>query len=147
MRIAQIATLATPVRQERSDSIEYLVWLLTRELTRLGHEVTVFAARGSEVDGELVATLPGTYGSDGVPDDWQLCEWINLCRAIEQSDRFDVIHSHAYLWGLPMERLAREGQLASYKHAGFWYAMDTLRDKNHLEALWRSGRAPWDTWS
>ena len=47
----------------------------------------------------------------------------------------------------PMERLAQEGQLASYKHAGFWYAMDTLRDKNHLEALWRSGRAPWDTWS
>jgi glycosyltransferase involved in cell wall biosynthesis len=107
MRIAQIATLATPVRQERSDSIEYLVWLLTRELTRLGHEVTVFAARGSVVDGELVATLPGTYGSEGVPDDWQLCEWINLCRAIERSDRFDVLHSHAYLWGLPIERLAR----------------------------------------
>jgi glycosyltransferase involved in cell wall biosynthesis len=51
--------------------------------------------------------LPGTYGSEGVPDDWQLCEWINLCRAIEQSDRFDVLHSHAYLWGLPIERLAR----------------------------------------
>jgi glycosyltransferase involved in cell wall biosynthesis len=107
MRIAQIATLATPVRQERSDSIEYLVWLLTRELARRGHEVTVFATRGSEVDGELVATLPGTYCSQGVPDDWQLCEWINLCRALEQSDRFDVLHSHAYLWGLPIERLAR----------------------------------------
>jgi glycosyltransferase involved in cell wall biosynthesis len=106
MRIAQIATMSTPVRQLRSDSIEYLVWLLTRELTRLGHEVTVFAARGSEVDGELVATLPGTYGSDRVPDDWQLCEWINLCRAVEQSGRFDVLHSHAYLWGLPIECLA-----------------------------------------
>jgi len=47
----------------------------------------------------------------------------------------------------PMERLAKEGELASYKHEGFWYAMDTLRDKNQLEALWRAGRAPWDTWS
>src|SRR5262249_20905539 len=107
MRIAQIATLATPVRQERSDSIEYLVWLLTRELTRLGHEVTVFAARGSEVDGKLTATLPGPYGINGSPDDWQLCEWMNLCRAVEESGRFDVLHSHAYLWGLPLERLAR----------------------------------------
>jgi glycosyltransferase involved in cell wall biosynthesis len=107
MRIAQIATLATPVRQERSDSIEHLVWLLSRELTRMGHEVTVFAAAGSEVCGKLIATLPGPYGTNGAPDDWQLCEWINLCRAVEQSDRFDVLHSHAYLWGLPLSRLAR----------------------------------------
>src|SRR5262245_3517019 len=101
MRIAQVATVGTPVRREGSDSIESLVWLLSRELTRQGHEVTVFACAGSEVCGELVATLPGPYGTDGSPDDWQLCEWINLCRAVEQSGRFDVLHSHAYLWGLP----------------------------------------------
>ena len=106
MRIAQIATLATPVRQQGSGSIESLVWLLTRELTRLGHEVTVFATAGSETHGELVATLPGPYGTDGSPGDWQLCEWINLCRAVECSSRFDVLHSHAYLWGLPLQRLA-----------------------------------------
>jgi glucose-1-phosphate cytidylyltransferase len=46
----------------------------------------------------------------------------------------------------PMERLAREGQLSSFKHTGFWHAVDTLRDKNHLEELWRSGAAPWKTW-
>jgi glycosyltransferase involved in cell wall biosynthesis len=107
MRIAQIATLATPVRQQRSDSIEHLVWLLSRELTQMGHEVTVFAAAGSEVCGKLIATLPGPYGTKGAPDDWQLCEWVNLCQAVEQSDRFDVLHSHAYLWGLPLSRLAR----------------------------------------
>lgn len=107
MRIAQVSTLATPVRREGSDSIETLVWLLSRELTRLGHEVSVFAAAGSELCGELVATLPGPYGTDGAPDDWQLCEWINLCRAVEQSARFDVLHSHAYLWGLPLQALSR----------------------------------------
>ncbi|MBI1766058.1 MAG: glycosyltransferase family 4 protein [Acidobacteria bacterium] len=106
MRIAQIATLGTPVSQTNSGSIESLVWVLTRELRRLGHEVTVFAAAGSEVEGELVATLPGPYATNGAPDDWQLCEWINLCAAVEQSARFEVLHSHAYLWGMPMQRLA-----------------------------------------
>jgi glycosyltransferase involved in cell wall biosynthesis len=107
MRIAQIATVECPVRQQHAGSIEGLVWLLTHELTRLGHEVTVFAAPDSETDGELVATLPGHVGADGVPDDWEICEWINLCGAVEQSGRFDVVHSHAYLWGLPLERLTQ----------------------------------------
>src|SRR5262245_15033647 len=107
MRIAQISTLATPVRREQSGSVESLVWLLTRELTRMGHEVTVFAAAGSQIDGRLVATLPGPYATDGAPDDWQLCEWINLCRAVEQAAEFDVLHSHAYLWGRPLESLSR----------------------------------------
>ena len=107
MRIAQISTLNTPVCQENSDSVESLVWLLARELTCLGHEVTVFAAAGSDTFGELVDTLPGPYASAGSPGDWKLCEWINLCRAIEQSSRFDVLHSHANLWGLPLQALSQ----------------------------------------
>jgi glucose-1-phosphate cytidylyltransferase len=43
----------------------------------------------------------------------------------------------------PLERLAAEGELHAYEHAGFWQAMDTLRDRNQLEALWAAGRAPW----
>jgi glucose-1-phosphate cytidylyltransferase len=46
----------------------------------------------------------------------------------------------------PMRTLAHEGQLASYRHTGFWQAMDTLRDRNQLEQLWDSGHAPWRTW-
>lgn len=107
MRIAQVATLSTPVRPKGSGSIESLVWVLTRELTRLGHEVTVFAAAGSETDGETVAALPGAYGTNGSPGNWQLCEWINLCRAVEESKRFDVIHSHNYLYGIPLQTLSR----------------------------------------
>lgn len=107
MRIAQIATLATPVRRTGSGSIESLIWLLDRELTNLGHEVTVFAIAGSEANGKIIATLPGTYATNGSPDDWQLCEWINLCRAIECSDNFDVLHSHNYLYGLPLQSLSR----------------------------------------
>jgi len=43
----------------------------------------------------------------------------------------------------PLEGLAHDDQLAAFPHDGFWAAMDTLRDKNHLEALWASGEAPW----
>jgi glucose-1-phosphate cytidylyltransferase len=46
----------------------------------------------------------------------------------------------------PLEKLAEQGQLAAYKHEGFWQPMDTLRDKNHLEDLWVSGKAPWKVW-
>lgn len=47
----------------------------------------------------------------------------------------------------PMERLATEGQLAAFKHAGFWQPMDTLRDKQRLEELWEGGNPPWRVWS
>ena len=46
----------------------------------------------------------------------------------------------------PLTGLARDGQLMAFDHDGFWQPMDTLRDKNLLEELWDSGRAPWKTW-
>ncbi len=46
----------------------------------------------------------------------------------------------------PMQRLAAERKLAAYKHDGFWQPMDTVREKNLLESLWVSGKAPWRTW-
>ena len=46
----------------------------------------------------------------------------------------------------PLTGLARDGQLAAFKHDGFWQPMDTLRDKTQLEALWASGSPPWKTW-
>jgi glucose-1-phosphate cytidylyltransferase len=48
--------------------------------------------------------------------------------------------------GAPMERLSSENQVSAYLHHGFWQPMDTLREKNQLEALWASGRAPWKVW-
>ena len=46
----------------------------------------------------------------------------------------------------PLERLARDGQLNSYKHYGFWQCMDTMRDHERLEELWAAGNAPWKVW-
>ena len=130
MRIAQISTLATPVLQIGGGSVEHLVWLLTRELVSLGHEVTVFGAGGSVVPGELVATLPGSYATKGTPCDWQLCEWMNLCAAVAESGRFDLLHSHAYLWGLPLERFSKARML---------HTMHVLPHEDQAN-LW--GRAP-----
>lgn len=48
--------------------------------------------------------------------------------------------------GEPLTSLAAEGELMSYHHDGFWQPMDTLREKNVLEELWQSGRAPWKLW-
>jgi len=47
----------------------------------------------------------------------------------------------------PLETLAKNKQLNAFKFDGFWYAMDTLRDKIYLEDLWSSGKAPWKTWN
>ena len=47
----------------------------------------------------------------------------------------------------PMERLAAQGQLAAYRHIGFWKCMDTLRDKIALNELWARGQAPWKCWN
>ncbi len=46
----------------------------------------------------------------------------------------------------PLEQLARRGELMSYRHDGFWQPMDTLRDKVHLDDLWKAGNAPWKRW-
>ncbi len=46
----------------------------------------------------------------------------------------------------PLSGLAAQGQLMAFEHSGFWQPMDTLREKNLLEELWQSGKAPWKVW-
>ena len=59
-----------------------------------------------------------------------------------------AIDNDATIWEQePLRRLAREGQLTSYRHRGFWQPVDTLRDKHHLEDMWRTDAAPWKIWS
>jgi glucose-1-phosphate cytidylyltransferase len=73
--------------------------------------------------------------------------WINGGFFILSPKVIDYIDGDASTWERePMERLAREGQMSAYLHRGFWQPMDTLRDKNLLEALWQTGSAPWKVW-
>ncbi len=73
--------------------------------------------------------------------------WINGGFFVLSPKVFDYIADDTTIWERqPMERLARDGELQVFFHKGFWQPMDTLRDKNHLEELWASGKAPWRQW-
>ncbi len=73
--------------------------------------------------------------------------WINGGFFVLSPKVLDYIEGDATSWeGEPMWRLAAEDQLRAFEHRGFWQPMDTLRDKNQLEELWASGRAPWKVW-
>jgi glucose-1-phosphate cytidylyltransferase len=74
--------------------------------------------------------------------------WINGGFFVCEPEVFDYIKDgdatvfeHA-----PLENLARDGELYTYKHTGFWKPMDNIRDKSQLEELWLSGKAPWKIW-
>jgi len=73
--------------------------------------------------------------------------WINGGFMVFSPKVFDYIaDDDTVLEREPLQRLAAEGKLAAYRHKGFWQAMDTLRDKRHLEELWNSGSPPWKLW-
>jgi len=109
-------------------------------------------AHGREATVTAVAP-PGRYGaleldqdavrrfSEKPPGDNAL---INGGFFVLQPSVLSRIEGDATVWeSQPLEGLARDDQLKAFRHDGFWAAMDTLRDKNHLEALWASGAAPW----
>lgn len=74
--------------------------------------------------------------------------WINGGFFVFEPEVFDYLEGDTtILEREPLERLAREGELMAYLHEGFWQPMDTLREKEQLEALWDSGAAPWRVWS
>ena len=73
--------------------------------------------------------------------------WINGGFFVLSPDCLDLVADDTTSWeGEPLGQLAVQGELMAYEHKGFWQPMDTLRDKNHLEELWVSGKAPWKVW-
>lgn len=73
--------------------------------------------------------------------------WINGGYFVLEPAAIDEVDDDDTVWEQePLRRLAHAGELAAYKHDGFWQPMDTLRDRNVLENLWHSGRAPWKVW-
>jgi glucose-1-phosphate cytidylyltransferase len=110
-----------------------------------GREATLTAVRpparfgGLELEGDRVATFV---------EKPQLSEgWINGGFFVFEPSIFERLQDdHTYLEHEPLAGLARDGQLSVFRHEGFWQPMDTLRDKQHLNALWESGAAPWKRW-
>jgi glucose-1-phosphate cytidylyltransferase len=74
--------------------------------------------------------------------------WINGGFFVLNPQVIEYIEGDETIWErLPMERLAKEGQLSAFHHKGFWHPMDTLRDKMYLEDLWTKSKAPWKNWT
>jgi len=100
---------------------------------------------------------PGRYGVLNLSDDNSVIDfrektegqnsWINGGFFVLNPSVIDRIEGDHISWeGEPLSGLARENQLCAYKHEGFWQPMDTLREKNLLNDLWNSDKAPWKSW-
>ena len=73
--------------------------------------------------------------------------WVNGGFFVFEPEIFDYLQDDStILERTPLETLAKENKLTAFKHNGFWYPMDTLRERKHLENLWESQKAPWKIW-
>ena len=110
-----------------------------------GKLATVTAVRpaarfgGIELDGDAVrAFAEKEQTSEG---------WINGGFFVVSPRIRDYLSGDAMVWERePLEKLSSERQLYAFAHDGFWFPMDTLRDRNYLEKLWSDGTAPWKVW-
>lgn len=73
--------------------------------------------------------------------------WINGGFFVLNREAIDYVDGDKSIWERDsVERLAHDGQLVGYRHSGFWSCMDTIKEKDMLEELWASGKAPWKIW-
>ena len=94
-----------------------------------------------------VLNLSGDYVTEFHEKHSGESSWINGGFFVFEPGIFDYLRDDStVLEKAPLETLAKEKKLSAFKHDGFWYSMDTLRDKKHLENLWSSNKAPWKTW-
>jgi len=74
--------------------------------------------------------------------------WVNGGFFVLNKKIFKYLNKKNLVWEKePLEKLSKTKELSAKKHNGFWYAMDTIRDKEYLENLWSSGKCPWKSWN
>jgi glucose-1-phosphate cytidylyltransferase len=122
----------------------------------IAHLIEMHKASGLEATVTSIQP-PGRYGSlmieNGLVKEFQEKPagdgaWINGGFFVLEPSVINYIDGDATVWERePLESLARRRQLGVYQHQGFWQAMDTLREKNHLEDLWASKNPPWKIWN
>jgi len=94
-----------------------------------------------------VLDLNGDYVSEFHEKHSGESSWVNGGFFVFEPEIFDYLQDDStILERTPLETLAKENKLTAFKHNGFWYAMDTLREKKYLEKLYESGNIPWKTW-
>jgi glucose-1-phosphate cytidylyltransferase len=92
-----------------------------------------------DIEGDLIRRYEEKPKGDG--------GWINGGFFVLSPEVARYIDGDETVWEQePLQRLAEDDQLAAYRHRGFWHAVDTVRDKRHLQELWESGEPPWKLW-
>jgi glucose-1-phosphate cytidylyltransferase len=120
----------------------------------LGAELELHAGRGAAATMAVVrphtqwgvAILDGDDRITGFREKPRLEQWINGGFFVCEPGLFDALDDDSVLEREPLERLSAAGDLAAYRHDGFWECMDTYKDATILNDLWDSGRAPWRVW-
>jgi len=115
--------------------------------------------RGQRTAATLTAVQPpGRYGAFKLTEDKTRIAhfrekpkgdgaWVNGGFFALEPAALDYVEHEGIFWEAePLTRLAEDCQLSAYRHEGFWYAMDTLRDRNVLSQMWADGEAPWRIW-
>jgi len=95
-----------------------------------------------------VLNISGDYVSEFHEKHRGDSSWINGGFFVFEPEVFDYLQDGdmTILERAPLETLSKEGKLTAFKHNGFWFPMDTLRDKRYLENLWNTKKAPWKVW-
>ena len=107
-----------------------------------GKMVTVTGVRPSARFGELEMQEQKVISFREKPQTTQ--GWVNGGFFVCKPEMIDFIEDDlTILEKEPLEKIAEMGELMSYQHEGYWQCMDTKRDRDHLEKLWKSGSAPW----
>ncbi|MBI2639556.1 MAG: glycosyltransferase family 4 protein [Candidatus Sungbacteria bacterium] len=109
LRIAQVAPLWFTIPPKGYGGIERIVSMLTEELTRRGHAVTLFAAPGSRTSAKLISVFDKPLSEANIPWSNPIWNLRNLSTAFEMADKgaFDIIHSHLDLWALFFQNLTK----------------------------------------
>ena len=119
---------------------------LVERHAKSGKLVTLTAVRPEGRFGVLDISADGTISQfQEKPSD----AWINGGFFVCENAALGYIpkNSAGVMWERePLQRLAKDGELGSYKHSGFWHPMDMLKDKQELNELWARHAAPWDVW-
>lgn len=107
LKIAQVAPLWFSIPPEKYGGIEWIVYSLCEELTKKGHDVTLFASGDSKVPCKLVSVYPRGVLKDGVSWRDKTYDMLNLSEAFSRASEFDIIHSHIDLWELYFPRFIK----------------------------------------
>ncbi len=107
LKIAQIAPLWVPIPPKKYGGIERIIFFLTEELIKKGHDVTLFASGDSKTSAKLVSVYPRGLLKDKIP--WTDPFWNleNLSEVFKKANKFDIIHSHLDLWALFFQELTK----------------------------------------